>query len=109
MAFPFHAMRDEGAYWTAAFDYAGAGAVVLWDTARQAAVAVRPVAAGSVLTFQIDDGGFVDNETGSRWSVTGLATEGPLEGEQLEIVADAYVAFWFPWAAFHPGTDLFIE
>lgn len=109
VAFPFHAMNDQGDFWTASFDYAGEAATVFWDAGRQAAVAVRPVAGSQALTFQADDGGFVDNETGSRWNVTGQATEGSLEGAQLEIIAGAYVAFWLPWAAFHPGTSLFIE
>ncbi len=109
LAFPFLAMADQGDHWTADFDYAGSAAVVFWDADKQAAVAVRPVAAGQALTFRIEEGGFVDNETESRWNVAGLATAGSLEGEQLEIIAEAYVAFWQPWAAFHPGTNLFIE
>ena len=109
IAFPFHAMNDEGDLWTAAFEYAGESAALFWDARGFGAVALRPVAGGQALTFQIEDGGFVDNETGSRWSVAGRATDGPLEGEQLEIIAEAYVAFWQPWAAFHPGTNLFIE
>lgn len=109
VAFPFLAMQDEGDFWTAAFEYAGESAVVFWDAERQTALAVRPAAGGQALTFQTDDDGFVDNETGSRWNVAGRATAGSLEGERLEIIAEAYVAFWLPWAAFHPGTTLFIE
>lgn len=109
VAFPFLAMTEAGDFWTVGFDYAGTSAVVFWDAGRQAAVAFRPVAGGRTLTFEALDDGFVDSETGSRWNVTGLATEGSLEGERLEIIADAYVAFWQPWAAFHPGTTLFIE
>lgn len=109
VAFPFLAMEEEGGFWTAAFDYAGESAVVLWDAGRRAALAVRPVAGGRALTLRAEDGGFVDNETGSRWNVAGRAMAGSLEGERLEIIAEAYVAFWQPWAAFHPGTNLFIE
>ena len=109
LAFPFLAMAGQGDLWTAGFDYAGASAVVFWDADRQAAVALRPIAGGRALTFRTEDGHFVDNETGSRWDVAGRATEGSLRGERLGIVAEAYVAFWQPWAAFHPGTDLFIE
>ena len=83
--------------------------MVFWDAVRQAAVAFRPAAGGRTLTFESVDGGFADSETGSRWNVTGRATEGSLEGEQLEVIAEAYVAFWQPWAAFHLGTTLFIE
>lgn len=109
LAFPFLAMAEQGDLWTAEFDYAGSAAVVFWDADGQAAVALRPVAGGRALTFRIEEGGFVDNETGSRWDVVGRATAGSLQGEQLEIIAEAYVAFWLPWAAFHPGTNLFIE
>ena len=47
-----------------------------------------------------------DLETGSTWTLEGLAVDGPLLGTQLEPVAEAFVAFWFAWAAFHPGTQL---
>ena len=109
IGFPFHAMNDEGDLWTAAFEYAGESAVVFWDAGGFGAVALRPVADGQALTFTIDGDAFVDNETESRWNLAGRATGGPLEGEQLEVIAEAYVAFWLPWAAFHPGTNLFIE
>ena len=109
VAFPFLAMEEEGDFWTAAFDHAGEPAVVFWDADRQTALAMRPVAGGQALTFQAGDDGFVDGDTGARWNVAGRATGGSLEGEQLEIIAEAYVAFWLPWAAFHPGTNLFIE
>lgn len=109
VAFPFHAMEDQGDFWTAAFDYAGEPATVFWDAGSHAAVAFRPVVGDRSLTFATDEGGFVDNETGSHWNMVGRATGGSLEGEQLEIITEGYVAFWQPWAAFHPGTSLFIE
>jgi len=34
------------------------------------------------------------------------AGSGPLRGQRLEPVAEAYVAFWFAWAAFHRQTTL---
>jgi hypothetical protein len=40
------------------------------------------------------------------WGVHGVAVEGPLAGRQIEPVPEAYVAFWFAWAAFHPETLL---
>jgi hypothetical protein len=48
---------------------------------------------------------FRDRETGSRWSVAGLALDGPLEGRRLTTVPHQD-AFWFAWAAFQPGTGL---
>ena len=109
LAFPFHAMEARGEKWVAEFDYMGDAATVLWDRTRFAAVAVRPVARGQRLTLRVDDEAIVDNETGSHWSVTGEATAGELAGERLEIVPEAYVAFWQAWAAFHPGTELPVE
>lgn len=46
------------------------------------------------------------DETGSTWSVNGVAINGPRKGEQFDPVDVAYVSFWFAWAAFQPETDL---
>ncbi|MEM7348663.1 MAG: hypothetical protein AAF485_30915, partial [Chloroflexota bacterium] len=35
------------------------------------------------LTFQFVDGGFQDEETSSRWSLAGVAIDGPLSGTEL--------------------------
>ena len=66
----------------------------------------RPEAAGQSLTFRIDGDRFVDNETGSTWSILGKATAGPLVGEELVPVAHGD-HFWFAWAAFKPDTRIF--
>jgi hypothetical protein len=69
-----------------------------------------PVAAGRPLTFHRDGGAnapIVDSETGSTWSVTGLATAGPLKGTQLDPVVHGD-HFWFAWAAFAPGTRIWM-
>lgn len=106
VAFPFHWLADRGEHWVTEFDYGGRSVVVLWDLASQAAVGARPMAGGRRLTFEVVDGAIVDAETGSVWSVTGEAVAGSLRGERLELVPDAYVAFWQAWAAFHPATEL---
>ena len=63
-----------------------------------------PIVDGQQLTFQRGlDWSINDVETGSTWSVTGLATAGPLEGTQLEPLVHG-VHFWFAWAAFTPDT-----
>ncbi len=64
-----------------------------------------PIVDGQELTFQADDGGFVDDQTGSRWDIFGEATSGPLAGTRLEPVTFVRT-FWFSWAAFRPDTDL---
>lgn len=109
IGFPFHAMEEQGDLWVGEFEYAGEPAVVFWDAAAFGAAALRPVAGGQTLTFTVDGDAIVDNETGSHWNVAGQATHGSLLGEQLDGISAAYVAFWQPWAAFHPGTTLFVE
>ena len=74
------------------------GIVVFWDNAASAAVAYRSAASG--LTFEVIDGAFVDVETGSQWSLAGEALSGPLVGQRLVPVRDAYVSFWFAFATF---------
>jgi hypothetical protein len=64
---------------------------------------------GGQLTFTArDDGRFVDEQTGSTWTIRGRAVGGPLEGEQL----DGYPfidTFWKSWVAFAPDTRLVEE
>ncbi len=45
-----------------------------------------------------------DRETGSLWTVTGKALEGPLLGQSLEAVPHVNKLFWFSWALFKPRT-----
>jgi hypothetical protein len=62
---------------------------------------------GKTLTFSyVDDGHFRDQETGSTWTITGTAIDGPLEGAQLEQVQHGNY-FAFAWFAFRPGTALY--
>ncbi len=70
------------------------------------AVAYRRRIDGKTLTFEVRDGGIVDTQTGSRWSITGEAISGPMRGAQLA-PAPAIDSFWFDWAAFHPDTTVF--
>ena len=69
-----------------------------------------PVANGQQLTFRlegsIEDGVFVDNETGSTWDILGNAIDGPLAGAKLERVV-SQDHFWFAWAAFKPDTLIY--
>ena len=80
--------------------------VVFWDRDLQAAVAYVGTVGSQELTFEVRSGFFQDEETGSRWSFDGHALSGPMEGRTLEGYADAYVAYWFAWAAFQPATDV---
>ncbi len=59
-----------------------------------------------VLEFRFSDGGIVDRDTGSRWSLLGRAVSGPLSGRQLDTVAGG-VHFAFAWLAFHPESEIY--
>jgi hypothetical protein len=90
-----------------------AGTVSALDAARipmsadvGAAAAYAPRVGGRWLTFAVRNGAFVDEETGSTWTIAGAAVNGPLDGRRLE-VAIALDSFWFTWAAFHPETTIY--
>jgi hypothetical protein len=61
---------------------------------------------GRTLTFRYERERFVDAETGSVWSVTGQATEGPLAGRRLEPLPHGNY-FAFAWFAFKPETEVY--
>ncbi len=107
-AYPFGSLHDLGDL-AVVQEIVGVPAseiVVFWDSDAEAAVAFRPQVDGQHLTFEVTNGAFVDAETGSQWSIDGEALSGPLAGSTLPIVADAYVSFWFAFAAFFPNADL---
>ena len=81
--------------------------VVLWDTLGESAMAFTTrLESGERLTLRVVDERIFDDETGSRWRFDGLALAGPLEGVQLQPIAEAHSAFWFAWIDFHPDTQL---
>ncbi|MEZ4700259.1 MAG: DUF3179 domain-containing (seleno)protein [Rhodothermales bacterium] len=58
------------------------------------------------MTFRYERDRFVDNETGSVWTVTGRAVQGALAGAQLEAVPHGNY-FAFAWFAFRPDTRVY--
>ena len=78
----------------------GLGAMIV-----DAAAVYIPAADGRMLSFYFEGDHILDRETGSTWSQAGLAVNGPLEGSQLEALPHT-IAFWAPWVAFHPETEL---
>jgi hypothetical protein len=99
----------------------GAPIVVLWQAGtlspldKRSIQASRDIGAATVyrasvdgrrLTFRADGDGFVDAETGTRWTLLGRGTRGPLAGKQLEPVISAN-HFWFAWAVFKPQTRVY--
>ena len=60
-----------------------------------------------VLTFRLEDGQLIDEETGSTWDVTrGLATAGPLTGQGLQPVPSSSAYDW-AWRDFYPDTEFY--
>lgn len=65
-----------------------------------------PVLNGKTLEFEYIDNEIRDKNTGSTWSISGRATSGPLEGEQLEtMIYGDYFAF--AWLVFYPDTKMY--
>ncbi len=102
VAYPFGELESLG---RAAAVSAGSH-VVMWDSHRRSAMAFVAELDGAPVEFTVRDGTVVDRATGSVWAVDGHAVEGPLAGRRLEPVAEAYVAYWFAWADFQDGTDV---
>jgi hypothetical protein len=61
---------------------------------------------GRTLHFDYDDGRFTDRETGSTWTITGEAVDGPLNGERLQPIEYGDY-FSFAWFAFRPETKIY--
>lgn len=81
--------------------------IILWDAAARAAAAFYPrTRDGQPVELRPHQRGFVDSSTGTIWDVEGRAIAGPLEGQRLVPYAQAHVAYWFAWAAFHPATRI---
>lgn len=71
-----------------------------------AAVGFSRIIDGRTLTFKLDKGMIVDEETKSRWTLLGRATSGPLAGRVLTPI-NAINHFWFSWSVFKPGTRVY--
>ena len=78
----------------------GLGAVIV-----DAAALYMPIVDGLMLSFYLEGDRVLDRETGSSWNAAGMAVDGPLKGRQLEALPHT-IAFWAPWVAFHPETEL---
>lgn len=106
LAFSFKAFREAGPLAIAPAEVAGKGIVVFWSDDLDGASAYWAEADGQSLTFAVQDGAIVDQETGTTWSLLGLGSGGDLDGIQLDPVAEATVAYWGAWTAFYPNTQI---
>jgi hypothetical protein len=99
----------------------GTDLVVFWAPGTASALDAGTVAGGrdvgaaavferslgpQALTFEHQDGRIVDVQTGSTWTISGRAIDGPLAGQALTPVV-AIEHFWFSWAAFRPDTRIY--
>src|SRR5712692_392739 len=64
-----------------------------------------PTVNGRALRFSAAGNGFTDDETGSTWTIAGLAVSGPLAGTRLAQM-EHVVTYWFVWAVFRPETEV---
>lgn len=69
------------------------------------AIAFDPVVDGVALTFETSGDGFVDDQTGSWWTILGKAIDGELAGSQLDLISHRN-EFWFAWQAFFPEAEV---
>ena len=100
--FPYGVMDQLGELVVLRETVGGTDMVVFWSREAQGAAAFHTALDGEPLSFTVQEGRIVDQESGSTWRMDGLGLEGPRAGERLVPVAEAYVAFWFAWATFHP-------
>ncbi|MBT8381485.1 MAG: DUF3179 domain-containing protein [Ignavibacteriaceae bacterium] len=66
----------------------------------------NPMVDKKILTFKYKGGFFIDNETGSKWNIAGIAVSGQLKGKQLQRIPHGDY-FAFAWFAFMPDTEVY--
>ncbi len=82
-AFPFSSLEGLGPMAAIEGSFGITRGVMLWDRGRRAASAYSRDVGGDLLTFRWGSDDIFDVETGTRWTVDGLAVEGPLAGRRL--------------------------
>lgn len=71
-----------------------------------AAAVFSPILDGRRLVFGVRNRAFVDDATGSAWTILGAAVDGPLRGRRLQPVVHGN-HFWFSWASYKPQTRIY--
>lgn len=61
---------------------------------------------GEILTFEFDNGRYVDTQTGTEWNLSGTAVRGTHEGKRLEPLPSRYT-FWFAYIAALPNAEVY--
>ena len=86
--------------------------VVIDDGPDHFLVSYSRILNGSVLTFRLSENSdefpftIRDNETESTWNLFGEAIDGQLLGARLK-PTKSYNAYWFAWASFQVGSEIF--
>jgi hypothetical protein len=121
IAYPYRELSHPSGAGVVRDNLAGRRIVVFWRSGVASALDTEQIArgrdvgasgvflaeaSGRTLTFEARNGEIVDRETGSRWSVGGRATSGPLQGERLTPLPHLD-AFWFAWQAYRPDTTVY--
>ena len=122
VAYSMALLADDGGTATA-LAVGGRDLVILWKPGQASALDAStvdegrdvgsvgvfvPEVDGSSVTLVAGDGQFVDEETGSTWTIAGVAVDGPLKGSRLERV-EHHDTFWFAWSTYRPETLLIDE
>jgi hypothetical protein len=109
-AYPFGVLEELGPV-AAVNDQVGPQPIlVTWVGAARTARAFARRVGGRALSFDVAEASiltFRDRETGSTWDAGGEAVSGPLRGERLKPLEDAWTLFWFAWSVYYPGTHIF--
>ena len=104
--YPFGLLDQGGEKFLVRDVFQGEEIAILWNRSFSAATAFYLRTDQGSVNLQLENGQFVDADTGSTFTVDGWSTSGEREGERLQPVDEAYVAFWFAWPAFHPETTI---
>ena len=109
VAYPFGALADKGDAVAVNDQVGGRSVLVTYLFSEATARAFDRQVGGQTLTFSIAQQATItitDAETGSTWDWRGVAIDGPLQGERLTPLKDAWTLFWFAWSVFYPETRI---
>ena len=108
--YPFGELKDLGDVSVVNEDVGGAPMVVLYSAENgETALVFDARIDGQTLTFEVVNGEFRDQQSGSTWSIDGRAVSGPLTGQALQQNPDSYTLFWFAWKHFQPDGSTFTQ
>jgi hypothetical protein len=117
------ALLADGSASATEINVGGSDLVILWKSGQASALDASTVEGGedvgsvgvfvpeldgSPVTLVVQDGEFRDEETGSTWTIAGVAVDGSLKGSSL-VRVEHLDTFWFAWSTYRPDTLLIEE